>query len=180
MCGRRLRGKFCWKDEEFLGRSIVRWLAARQSPFDISLLRGPLLILLYFHQIDRPNDLLLCRDLLAPSYCSLSIFHVALFSYFPPNALPLTRTLPRTPDLLPNYRSPPPSVTTTLHASAARNNVPSKLFKIHQNKTSKTENLPTSIRGLRSANVLFLETPPVSWQQRSLVQQATLYFKPCE
>ena len=141
----------------------MRWLAARQSPFDISLLRGPLLILLYFHQIDRPNDLLLCRDLPALSYCSLSIFHVALFSYFPPNALPLTRTLPRTPDLLPNYRSPPPSVTTTLHASAARNNVPSsKLFKIHQNKTSKTENLLTSIRGLRSAKVLFLETLPVS------------------
>ena len=82
MCGRRLRGKFCWKDEEFLGRSIVRWLAARQSPFDISLLRGPLLILLYFHQIDRPNDLLLCRDLLALSYCSLSIFHVAFFLIF--------------------------------------------------------------------------------------------------
>ena len=41
MCGRRLRGKFCWKDEEFLGRSIVRWLAARQSPFDIKACTAP-------------------------------------------------------------------------------------------------------------------------------------------
>ena len=171
MCGRRLRGKFCWKDEEFLGRSIVRWLAARQSPFDISLLRGP-----PPHPFvlppDRPTKWSSSLQRFACSFLLLS-FHFPC-SFF---SLIFLRTLflwlEHSPDLLPNYRSPPPTVTTTLHASAARNNVPSKLFKIHQNKTSKTENLPTSIRGMRSAKVLNLEYLPVSWQQRNLVQLAT-------
>ena len=126
ICKRRLLlGKFWWKDEEFLGRSIVRWLAARQSPFDIKACTAPAQTFVFPDR--RPNLPLWYQ------FIVLSCFSPSQWETLPPIFLLIGLFLFSRRVLL--FHLPPHYKQHLYNDTAATNNGLSKSLKIQRNKT---------------------------------------------